>query len=151
MEENNKEDIGLLLKKITDGIRSSADRAFAAYGLTGTQLQYLDCLAQCGGSASQRELEERFGVSHPTVIGIVSRLREKGFVTVTPDERDRRSRIVRLTQKAYDAGEALRRGKMQMDQRLVEGFAEEEKKQLRGYLLRVLDNVLQEEPEGGRA
>ena len=152
MEEAKKEDIGLLFKNITDRIRSSADRSFAAFGLTGTQVQYLAYLTQCGGSATQRSLEERFDVSHPTVIGIVSRLREKGFVSVTMDERDRRSRIVSLTQKAHDVDESLGRGRKQMDQRLVEGFSEEEKEQLRAYLLRILDNAaMQEEREGEKS
>ncbi|MGN1023891.1 MAG: MarR family winged helix-turn-helix transcriptional regulator [Lachnospiraceae bacterium] len=142
------QDVGFLLKTITDRIRSMADRSFAAYGLTGTQVHYLGYLEENGGSASQRLLEEHFAVSHPTVIGIVSRLQEKGFVTVEIDRRDRRNRIVTMTRKAYDVGVHLGVGRKEMDRMLVRGFSDAEREQLSRFLYRILDNTEEEEKKG---
>ena len=148
MEQEQTQDIGFILKTITDRIRSMADRSFAAFGLTGTQVHYLGFLEESGGSTSQRLLEENFAVSHPTVIGIVSRLQEKGFVTVEIDSRDRRNRIVTMTQKAYDVGVQLGAGRREMDRMLVRGFSDAEREQLRQYLCRILDNTEEEEKKG---
>lgn len=51
-------------------------------------------------SVTQRDIENFFGLSHPTIIGILKRMQCKGFVNVTVNEEDKRQRDVRLTEKA---------------------------------------------------
>jgi DNA-binding MarR family transcriptional regulator len=49
------------------------------------------------GSASITEIATRIGLSHPFVVRIVAQLERSHLVTTTPDQTDRRRRIVSLT------------------------------------------------------
>lgn len=140
-DSNPDDHIGFLIKSINDRIRQSADQAFSEFGLTGPQVNYLAYLTEHGGSATQKNIEDYFHVSHPTVIGIVSRLKEKGFVCITMDEKDRRGRIVTLTQKANAVRQELNLGRIAMSESILQGFSDSEKEQLLGYLLRIQKNT----------
>lgn len=48
-------------------------------------------------TASFKELEKSFGVSQPTMVGILSRLEQKGMVEVLADSKDKRIRRAHLT------------------------------------------------------
>jgi len=133
--------IGFLIKTINDRIRQNADLAFSEFDLTGSQVNYLAYLTEQGGSASQKSIEDYFNVSHPTVIGIIFRMKEKGYVTVTTDEKDRRSRIVTMTQKAYDVKKELNLGRVAMNEAILQGFSGDEKEQLLSYLMRIQKNT----------
>lgn len=130
--------IGLQLKMIADKLRQDGDAAFARYGLTGPQVGYLSYILKFGGSLSQKELEKAAGVSHPTIVGVIGRLQKKGYVEVTTDEKDRRNRIVHLTDKARNVTEQLRKGGQEMDARMLEGMTGEEKQEL-SRLLNIVD------------
>lgn len=142
--------IMLRLKLITDRIRQVADAAFAEYGLTGPQVGYLNYIRRNGGSISQKELERAARVSHPTIVGVTARLQEKGYVTIHTDEKDRRNRIIELTDKARNATLQLRKGSEGLNARLISGITPEEEAEL-NHLLDVIEqnlNGLQEKGEG---
>ena len=70
-------DTGVYFKLINDKLRTKADADLRAHGLTMTQSRVLRFLSDSGGEATQKEIEDFLSVSHPTVVGIVSRLREQ--------------------------------------------------------------------------
>ena len=92
--------VGYLLKLVNDKLRTKADANLLEHGLTLSQSRILRFLGQKGGSATQKEIEDHLGVSHPTVVGLIARLKEKGFVECSTDEKDRRNRIITITPKA---------------------------------------------------
>ena len=94
------DDLGYLIKQISDKMRANADAAFRKHGLTFSQVHVLDFVLACGGSATQKEIEIYLGVSHPTIVGLVSRLEKAGFVTSHIDENNRRNKIVCVTSAA---------------------------------------------------
>lgn len=79
-----------------------------------------------GGKATQKEIEDHLQVSHPTIVGIVSRLEKNGFVACSVDEKDRRNKIVCATCKALNTVDAMRIGKQKMEERLTKGISETE-------------------------
>lgn len=129
------DDVGFLLKSITDKIHMCADAQFMEFGLTGSQVRYIAFLSSRGGSATQKQLEDYFGVSHPTVIGIVRRLSDKGYVTVRMDERDRRGRIVSMTEHARSVEKNLLEGRLKMEKDLTADMPPEDRKELIRLLL----------------
>ena len=142
------EPIALLIKKIDNSMKKHADRAWSSFGLTLSQGMILHYIAaQPAGTVSQRDIEHRFDLRHPTVSGILKRLEQGGFVEFGTKETDHRIKIVRTTEKACQTGERLRAGRDRMDEHIVKGLTGEEQEQLRALLLRVLDNVSRQEPE----
>ncbi len=92
--------IGCLLKMITDKIKMRADANLAQQGLTLTQSRVLGYLNHNGGQAPQKEIEGFLQVSHPTVVGIIGRMEQNGFVYCWLDPADKRSKIVCQTERA---------------------------------------------------
>lgn len=140
--------IMLRMKLITDRIRQVADAAFAEYSLTGPQVGYLNYIRRNGGSISQKELERAAGVSHPTIVGVTARLQDKGYVEIRIDEKDRRNRIIELTDKARNATLQLRKGSEGLNGQLVRGMTPEDETEL-NRLLDIIDKNLNELQEKG--
>lgn len=92
--------IGCLLKMITDKIKIQADANLAQHDLTLTQSRVLGYLARNGGTATQKGIEGFLQVSHPTVVGIIGRMEQNGFVYCWLDPADKRSKIVCQTERA---------------------------------------------------
>lgn len=89
---------------------ATAYQAFEAYGAAhvrsvGLTAPQFDVLATLGGTPgmSCRELGERTLITKGTLTGVLDRLENRGLITRTPAEVDRRSVFVRLT----PAGDAL--------------------------------------------
>lgn len=94
--------VGYQFKIIDEKIKVRADADLKRHGLTLTQTRVMGFLAEMGGQATQKEIEEDFQVSHPTVVGLVSRMEQKGLVTTCPDLMDRRNKLVKLTERALE-------------------------------------------------
>lgn len=133
--------ISLRMKAINEKIRKISDATFAEYGLTGPQVGYISYIRRAGGSISQRELEKAAGVSHPTIVGVVNRLSDKGYVTVRMGEKDRRKRIISLTDKAVEVNEELRKNYEKMNAFLFEGLTGDEKQEF-DRILKIVDTNL---------
>lgn len=138
----DERDIGLLIKRLADKIKISVDVLLKEQGLTFSQTMVVGFLCgQKNGKATQKELEEHMQVSHPTVVGIVSRLEKNGFVTCHTDEKDRRNKIVCATDKALDTVDAMRVGRRQMEERLTKGLSEEELAEFRRMINIFCENI----------
>lgn len=126
--------ISLRMKAINEKIRKIGDATFAEYDLTGPQVGYISYIYRAGGSILQKELEKAAGVSHPTIVGVVNRLQDKGYVTVRMGEKDRRKRIISLTEKAVEVNEELKKNYREMNAFLFEGITSDEKREFERFL-----------------
>lgn len=135
-------DVGYLLKVIQDNADRHANRRFKAVGLTSSQVRILKFLrGRTGERVTQKEIEKYLQVSHPTVVGIVQRLENKGFVRTEFDGADKRNKYVYLTRKEEDLFVQMRNSQEEMENLLTKGMSEEEVKQLKALLQMVYDNV----------
>ena len=145
------EDIGLKLKRLHDEMHKQANNRLQKKGMTFSQLHVLIYLYRDAEdkTAPLKQLEKRFEVAQATMAGIVSRLENKGLVCSFSDENDKRIKKVMIT----DTGEELllenREEILRHNQRLMDGFTEEEKNCLSGYLDRLYENVKKESEETG--
>lgn len=137
----NHQDIGYMLKKISDRMKFRADIQFKKLGLTLSQVNVLDYVAFRKGQTTQKEIELHLHVSHPTVVGIVSRLEEKGYLTCFQDTEDKRNKVVCLTKQSAAIGDELKESRRKNEAMLLASFSEEEVKELRRLLQMLYQNI----------
>ena len=133
--------IGYLIKMINDKIKVKADADLNTYELTLSQSRVLTFLKSKDGQATQKEIEEFLEVSHPTVVGIVSRMEQNGYVTTWLAPKQQRSKMVRLTEKAQAIGEELVRMVQEQEASMLQGLTEEQVTELAKMLLVIYGNL----------
>ncbi len=136
-----EKDIGYLIKNINDKMKVHADRQLKEFGLTISQSRILAFLDEMGGSATQKQIEVFLEVSHPTVVGIVSRMENSGYLVCRFDEADKRNKIVSLTDKAKQLGASFERGVLQHEAALLATLSQDEVQQLRRLLGVIYENL----------
>ena len=86
-------------------------------------------------------------VKPSTASGIVGRLEEKGLLLRQTSDKDGRCRILALTDAGRQFYEQFCAIAQQVNQQAGQGFSPEEKETLRRLLLRVADNLSEEDTE----
>ena len=135
-----KNDVGYLIKSINDKLKVKADAELKQYNLTMAQCRVLTYLSSQGGQATQKEIEVFLNVSHPTVVGIVSRMEQNGYVTCWPCE-DGRNKYVRLTPQAEAIDKDMQENMHANEEMLLAPLSPEEREQLRDLLLTVAEHL----------
>lgn len=133
--------IGYLIKTINDKIKVKADADLNAYELTLSQSRVLTFLNSKDGQATQKEIEDFLEVSHPTVVGIVSRMEQNGYVTTWLAPKQQRSKMVRLTAKAQTIAEELVRMVQNQEATMLRGLTQEQITELTKMLRIIYDNL----------
>ena len=133
---------GQLIKLLHNRLEKQANNTLRRNDLTMMQISVLMELQKAEQKQhSMKELERTFCVAQSTVVGIISRLEQKGFVEALGDASDRRIKVVHIT----PAGEACCReaaGYMaEAEHMLLHGFSEEEKAIFNQLLARAAENM----------
>lgn len=134
-------DVGYWIKTINDKLKARADRDLKSRGLTLAQSRVLTFLYGRDGRATQKEIEEFMEVSHPTVVGIVSRMEQSGYVTTWIDPKNKRNKMVQLTPQANREGETLDATIRAQEARMLRGLTPEQVAQLEQLLLAIYQNL----------
>ena len=138
---------GVYFKLITDKLHAKANADLKAHGLTMTHSRVLRFLSDIGGEATQKEIEEFLSVAHPTVVGIVSRLEQNGFITFHPDSVDKRNKVVVLTEKAVQVDREMKEIIRRQDEKLFASLSKEQVKELTFLLQTIYENLNTEEED----
>ena len=88
-----------------------------------------------------RDIELEFQLSHPTVSGILSRLEQKAFIELRTDPNDRRCKRIYILPKGQECHDRMHQIIAQNEERLVQGFSEEEKRLFADFLNRAIANM----------
>lgn len=89
----------------------------------------------------QKDIEEHFHISNPTVTGILNRLEQKGFIERKHDPKDKRVRTIVLTQKEQDLHEDTENQIRIMESKFSDALGEEKRKQLLEILKELAQNL----------
>lgn len=122
-------------------IRHTMDTALESMGLTGPQSQTLQFIARQENPPCIRDVEEKFGFSHATVCGILSRLESKEFIILRPDEKDRRIRRLFLLPRGEDCLQKTCHTLEEIEAQLISGFTPQEQDLFHQFLHRSIDNL----------
>lgn len=135
-------DVGLLIKGIHEQLEKRANLMLRQFDLTLTQTRVLFYLHDHQGEkTTPKDIEDYFGVTHPTVVGLLQRLEGKGFIVSEPDEGDRRCRVVRLAADGPLDRVLCKMPPESMEPMLTRGLTPAEIAQLRRSLEIVYQNV----------
>lgn len=135
------QDIGFLIKRINDNLGKYGNEQMHDSGMTFSQMRVITYLKEHQGEKrAQKDIEDFFGVSHPTVVGIIQRLEEKGLLNSSVDADDRRIKNLALTQAGEGLVQEAEKHRAMMDEQLLKGLSAAEVEQLRGLLNRIVGN-----------
>lgn len=125
-------------------LHKTGSRAIEDEGLTTQQWAVLGALSrkQADGGMSIGDLAKYLMVSRQNLSGLISRMERDGHVAVLPDERDRRSRLVTLTQSGEHVWHVLARPKiLNYYQEILGDFSINDVTHTLHYLLKMLENM----------
>lgn len=136
-----KREISYMLKLINENFKAKVDAQLRSYGMTVSQGRVLHFIKGSGGTATQKQIEDFLEVSHPTVVGLISRMQKSGYIECGYDEAYGKSKIVRLTQKAVEFSEEMDTFFKESNEKLTETMNEDEKKEFERLLSIIYENV----------
>ena len=136
-----QKDIGYLIKNINDKLKVKADADLKHSNLTLAQSRVLAFLDSRGGQATHKEIEVYLEVSHPTVVGIISRMEKNGHLNCWIDEKDKRNKIVALTEQAKALGKEMEQQILSNEKKLLASLSEDDIKKLKQMLLTMYNNL----------
>lgn len=141
-------EVGYLLKVTQENVERHFNHMFKPVHLTASQVRLLKYLRGCEGHmASQKAIEQYLQASHPTVVGIVKRLEQKGFLRTEMDEKDKRKKLVFLTELEERMFQRMVADITEMENILTAGMSDEQVRRLTELLRMVLENIKRERRE----
>lgn len=140
-------------------LHKTGSRALEDEGLTTQQWAVLGALSrpQVQEGMSVGDLARYLMVSRQNLSGLISRMERDGHVAIVPDARDRRSRIVQMTEAGQRVWSELAAPKIQQYYEfLLEDFSINDLTHTLHYLLKMLDGMVkldqqwqQDRPDAG--
>ena len=138
----HEETCGMLLKQVQDAVAKKLNNSLRESGLTHVQLGVLIVLEHTEDRQLRlKELEKIFHVSQPTVVGVVDRLEEKGFIRTVRDPSDKRVRLAQLTDEGLKKCRHEYEVLTDTEALMVRGLSETEQQELQRMLRRMRENL----------
>ncbi|MCL4748295.1 MAG: MarR family transcriptional regulator [Burkholderiaceae bacterium] len=132
------------LYKCANMLHKTGTRAVEAEGLTTQQWAVLGALSHPKASEgmSMGDLARYLLVSRQNLSGLVSRMERDGHLSTAPDGRDRRSRLVRMTDSGRHVWWTLAQPKINAYyERVLADFSINDMTHSLHYLLKMLENM----------
>ena len=137
---------GFLISRIKQVGTRIFDRMLAASGIdsfNGAQGRILYVLWQ-NDEISISTLSAQTSLANTTLTAMLDRMESLDLIVRKPDPKDRRNRLIALTEKAKSLQDDYDRISQQMNELYYTGFTEKEIVQFESYLQRVLNNLEKE-------
>ena len=116
------DNLGILVGETARLWRYALDQRLQPLGLSQARWLVLIHLSREDGLI-QRDLATRVGVEAPTLVGLLDRMAEDGWIARRESSDDRRRKTVHLTAKAQDAIRQIRMTGAQLRRELLAGIA----------------------------
>lgn len=139
-EYDFEESVGYWLTLATQAYHRVLAERLSPAGITHRQTHVIGWLKLCG-ELSQGELARKMLIEPPTLVRILDRMEAAGWVRRSGDPRDRRRRIVSLTDNADPVWERIADCARELRQAAVAGLSERESSQLKRLLQHVFANL----------
>ncbi len=134
-------------------LHKTGTRAVEAEGLTTQQWAVLGALSrpEAEGGMSLGDLARYLMVSRQNLSGLISRMERDGHIGTAPDGRDRRSRLVTMTDTGRVVWNEHALPKIhQYYEQALDGFSTNDLTHTLHYLLKLLDNMKQLDGDDGQ-
>ncbi len=103
----------------------------------GSQKRVLIVLDEIGGSIAQRELTERLGIQPGSASEVIAKLESAGCISRTPNETDRRTVDIELTEEGKALAAEAREQRIRRHEQMFSCLSGDEKNQLLSLLEKV--------------
>jgi DNA-binding MarR family transcriptional regulator len=134
-------DIAYWVKVVNDSMETYANRNLKKLGITLSQAKVMSFINERKKqNTSQRDLEEFFRVTHPTIIGLLNRLKLKGYVRKEYNDDDRR-KYVFLTDEGKKVCKELIVLQKKTETAVLADFAEKDSEKLISFLEKIYTNI----------
>jgi MarR family transcriptional regulator for hemolysin len=104
---NFDESLGYWLTVTADTMREAINDELGRHGITYRQFQVLAWLAHDGEETSQASLAARMAIEPPTLVGLLDRMEQQGWIARVASADDRRKKIVRPAPAAGEVWETM--------------------------------------------
>ncbi len=129
---------GWSIKQIHDALERQSNSMLQSQNLTMAQVSVLLTLEEAiDHQMPLKELEKELKLAQSTTTGIVSRLEQKGFVESYTDAKDRRVKLIKLTQAGKDCCHTAEENMCHAEEALLRGLTETERQIFKTMLDRV--------------
>ena len=133
--------VAILIKKSALVIEKMSNQVLAPYELTHTQYKILMLLFRNPGKPiRQADIEAHLSMTNPSVTGIIQNLEKKEFVERIQNPDDKRSKLVKLTERAMSMEEELYSLGESLEAQVIRNLTTEESQQLIALLKKVLED-----------
>lgn len=120
---NSAENLGFLIRVISNEIERRANQLMKDVELTKTQsdvIHYVCKQTKRNRTVCQKDIENFFHVSNPSVSGTLNRLESKGLITRTTSPDDKRIHYIVPTEEAWKLEKRIYENLVSLEYRLVE-------------------------------
>ena len=88
-----------------------------------------------------RDIEKAYSMTNPTVTGILQNLEKNNWIERVENPNDARSKVIKLTKKAFNQKEELYDLGENLEKRLIKGLDKTEQKQLNKLLNKLFESI----------
>ena len=120
--------------KIIINLRDVSHIIRSFYEGKGSQKRVLIVLEKQGGQMTQRELTRQLGIQPGSASEVIAKLEGAGYIERSPDETDRRTVKIQLTESGKQLAVEARAQRIQRYEEMFSGFTEAEKEELLSLL-----------------
>lgn len=137
-----EEDIGSLIKQIHNNFDNLFNKGMEKFEITHSQLDILIYLIRNQEKEiNQKDIEEKFNLTNPTVTGLLNRLENKGFIIRTTSTKDARYKKITVTDKTLNLCNTMHEKADKMTKKITENISKEEAEITKRVLKKVLTNI----------
>lgn len=132
-------------------LHKTGSRAVETEGLTTQQWAVMGALSRPENveGISMGSLARYLMVSRQNLAGVISRMERDGHLAVHPDPKDRRSRLITMTQSGHQVWSEAATPKIEaFYEQALQDFSLDDVTHAQHYLLKLLDNMRQLDGEG---
>lgn len=127
-------------RKADCSFRRTIEKCVAVTGVYRSQHQMLMSLGR-NPDCSQMELAQFLDITPAAVTTTIKKLEKGGYITRLVCEEDNRVNKISITKKGQEVIEQSIRIFSEVEKKALQGFSEEEMKQLNDYLIRIRKNL----------
>lgn len=131
---------GREIQKLANRFRRLGDENLQKEGITFSQLRVIAYISK-NKTVLQKELEEFLGIRRSSVTSLLQNMEKSGILERYASGEDARIKIISLTEKGKKLDENLKNYIHLLEEKMLAGFSEEEKEALRGFLVRMEENL----------
>lgn len=136
--------LGYYFKVMANELARNCNKDLEQIGLTSSQCDILLYLVSHDKEdINQRDIEQFFKLSNPTVSGILERLEIKGFIIRKPSCKDARSKQIQLTEKSIEINKDMKRKIEELEKNLLKDVSPEELLIFKKVAKQLHDNIIE--------